>query len=149
MILAGLAQNTSAVITVPFHNQIVEDSGTKNVNVDIDDVVIVTCEVTYSHGATWNISNVFEQTLFGNDMLANVTQNMFTMYLMRSFPINNPEMEFNITSLLWFYVNEVEDIIQKKEITIICSNPPEGTEEDRITVRLGEKMYNVLLMPKG
>ena len=114
------------------------DSGMATVQVDTGDLVVLVCAVTFFHGAAWRIPNIFDKghIIYGDDDLANVTHEVFTMYLMRSVPTGNNE--FNITSLLWFYAKKAENIFieNSNEITVICSNP-DGSENDSITVRLG------------
>ena len=150
LILTGLGQDATAIITVPFHNQaVVNDSGVRIVEVYNDDLALFICEVTYCHGTQWSVQNVFSRNISGHDntLEDDVTQEDFTMYLIRSFEVNNKDNEFNITSLLRFYVNETKDTFEKQdnEITIICSNPT-GNQEDRIIVK--SKMYEVFVIPK-
>ena len=139
MILTGLGQDATVVIDVPFHNQVVvNNSGIRVVEVDNNDLVLCTCEVTYCHGTEWRVQNVFNQTILGDDdtVTKDVSKKGFMMYLIRSFESNNDEQEFNITSLLRFYVNETKDTFEEQDnkITIICVNPT-GDQEDKIIVK--------------
>ena len=123
-----------------------DDSGIATVQVITDDLVVFACEVTFCHGTSWNIPNVFAmaRSIFGDDTPQPVYESVFTMFKIRSESIANKEMEFNITSLLLFYVGEAESIFANNSnmLNVTCSNQ-NGDEYDSIIVRLGKNINTI------